>query len=256
MSEKLARRARSAQRRLDRMDRLEAPRAPEQIQTRFGARGGSRHLLEVRQLGIRFGDRRLFQDLDFDLLHGERWGVVGPNGAGKTTFLRLLLGELEPSAGFVRRAESAGLVYLPQHGEDLSPEMSVLDSLLSVCPLTQTEARSLLACYLFRGDAVWKRVGALSPGERVRLALARASLAGAALLVLDEPTSHLDIAARERVEIALRAYEGALLIVSHDRYLLDRLVDRLLLLGPGPPAIFLGRYSEWEERSFGERTER
>jgi ATP-binding cassette subfamily F protein 3 len=147
----------------------------------------------------------------------------------------------------VRRAEGASLLYLPQYGEELPPDETVLESLLAVCPLTQTEARSLLACYLFRGDTVFKRVGSLSAGERVRLALARASLVGASLLVLDEPTSHLDIAARERVELALEAYKGALLIVSHDRYLLDRLVDRLVILGEPTPRRFLGRFHEWEE---------
>jgi ATP-binding cassette subfamily F protein 3 len=249
VSEKLARRAKSAQRRLDRMERLEQPRAKDGMLARFDERRGGRQLIEARQTGLAYGERWLFRDLDFDLLEGERWGVIGPNGAGKTSLLRLFLGELEPAEGRVRRAEGAPLVYLPQYGEELPPEETVLDALLAVCALTQTEARSLLACYLFRGDIVYKRVGSLSAGERVRLALARASLVGASLLVLDEPTSHLDIAARERVEVALEAYEGALLVVSHDRYLLDRLVDRLLILGGPTPRRFLGRFHEWEERA-------
>lgn len=145
------------------------------------------------------------------------------------------------------RSANSPSVYLPQHSEDLNRENSVLDELLAVAPLTQTEARSLLACYLFHGDDVWKRVGTLSAGERMRLALALASVAGASMLVLDEPTSHLAIAARERLEVALAAYEGALLIVSHDRFLLDRLVDRLVILGGEQPRLYLGRYSEWEE---------
>jgi ATP-binding cassette subfamily F protein 3 len=123
----------------------------------------------------------------------------------------------------------------------------VLEELLATSPLTQTEARSLLACYLFRGDDVFKHVGSLSAGERMRLALARASVAGASLLVLDEPTAHLDIAARERTEIALAACEGTLLVVSHDRFFLDRVVDGLLILGGERPRVFLGRYSEWED---------
>lgn len=253
VSEKLARRAKSAQRKLEKMEHLAKPRTPQSLLARFENRRAGRQILEARRLGLNYGDRWLFRDLDFDLTEGERWGVIGPNGAGKTSLLRVLLGETDPTEGHVRRGEAVPLVYLPQYGDELPPEETVLDSLLAVCPLTQTEARSVLACYLFRGDTVHKRVGALSAGERVRLALARASLVGASLLVLDEPTSHLDIAARERVEIALEAYEGALLIVSHDRYLLDRLVDRLVVLGASEPRRFLGRFHEWEEREPPER---
>lgn len=249
VSEKLARRAKVAQRRLDRMERSERPRDAEAMGARFAGRSGGRHLIEARGLGLRFDDRWLFRQLDFDLVHGERWGVIGPNGAGKSSLLRLLLGEMAPTEGHVRCSAGADVVYMPQLGELLPPEETVLDALLSVCPLTQTEARSVLACYLFRGDTVFKRVGSLSAGERVRLTLARASLVGAGLLILDEPTSHLDIAARERVEIALEAYAGSLLIVSHDRHLLDRLVDRLIVMGDGEtPRRFLGRFAEWEAR--------
>src|SRR5262249_35403298 len=130
VSEKMARRARAAQRRLDRMERLEQPREAERISTRFDARRGSRQLIEARGLGIRFGDRWLFRDFDFDLLHGERWGVIGPNGAGKTTLLRLLLGEETPTEGFARGAASGQAVYLPQHGEDLEPDQTVLEAFL------------------------------------------------------------------------------------------------------------------------------
>jgi ATPase subunit of ABC transporter with duplicated ATPase domains len=121
----------------------------------------------------------------------------------------------------------------------------VLDELLAARHLSHTEARTILACFRFQRDDVFKRVGSLSAGERVRLALAKAMVSGANLMVLDEPTNHLDIATRERMEDALAAYEGTLLVVSHDRYLLDRLVDRLVILGAGPPRRFLGRYAEW-----------
>src|SRR5262249_8782265 len=140
-------------------------------------------------------------------------------------------------------------VYLAQEGENLDSSRTVLEELLDAGQLSHTEARTLLACVLFHHDDVFKRVGSLSAGERVRLALARAMLSGANLMVLDEPTNHLDIATRERMEAALAAYEGTLLVVSHDRYLLDRLVGHLIVLDCGHAERFLGTYSEWEQQS-------
>ncbi len=248
VSKKVARQARAAQARLDRIERIDAPRAGAAIQAGFAPeRRSGEWVMEARGVEVRFGQRELFHGLDLDLVYGERWGIIGPNGSGKTTLLRVLLGLLVPTEGRVTPGASLRAVYLAQESENLDPAQTVLDALLEARHFSQTEARTLLACVLFRRDEVFKRVGALSAGERVRLALARAMVSGANLMVLDEPTNHLDIAARERMEDALTAYTGTLLVVSHDRYLLDRLVDRLLVLGDGPPRRFLGRYSEWEE---------
>jgi ATPase subunit of ABC transporter with duplicated ATPase domains len=203
-------------------------------------------VVAARGLGVRYGDRTLFDGFDLDVVYGERWGLIGPNGSGKTTLLRLLLGLQEPTDGWVSPGASLRPVYLAQESENLDPARTVLDELLDAGHLSHTEARTLLACFLFRSDDVFKRVGSLSAGERVRLALAKALVSGANLMVLDEPTNHLDIATRERMEDALAAYQGTLLVVSHDRYLLDRLVDRLVVLGSGPARRFLGRFSEWE----------
>jgi ATP-binding cassette subfamily F protein 3 len=249
VSKKVAQQARAAQSRLDRLERIEAPRPAPGIQARFGAQHRSGEwVIEARGVGMRFGERTLFRDLDLDVTYGERWGVLGPNGSGKTTLLRILVGQQEPTEGRVTPGASLQPVYLAQESENLDPEATVLDELLAARNLSHTEARTLLACVLFRRDEVFKRVGSLSAGERVRLALARAMVSGANLMVLDEPTNHLDIAARERMEEALAAYPGTLLLVSHDRYLLDRLANRLLILGETVPRRFLGRYSEWEEQ--------
>jgi len=246
VAEKVARQAKAARSRLDRIERIDKPRADAAIQAGFAPRHRSGEwVIEARGLGVRFGERVLFDGLDLDVLYGERWGIIGPNGSGKTTLLRLLLGLEEPTAGAVTPGASLRPVYLAQEGEDLDASHTVLDELLEAGRLSRTEARTLLACFLFHRDDVFKRVGALSAGERVRLALAKAMLSGANLMVLDEPTNHLDIATRERMEDALAASEGTLLVVSHDRHLLDRLVDRLVVLGDGPPRRFLGRYSEW-----------
>jgi ATP-binding cassette, subfamily F, member 3 len=247
VSKKVARQARAAQSRLERLERVDAPRAAAGIQAGFAPeRRSGEWVIEARGVGARFGQRSLFRDLDLDVVYGERWGIVGPNGSGKTTLLRMLLGLAEPTEGRVAHGASLRPVYLAQESENLNRENTVLDELLEARRLSHTEARTLLACVLFRQDEVFKRVGALSAGEQVRLALAKAMVSGANLMVLDEPTNHLDIAARERMEEALAAYSGTLLVVSHDRYLLDRLVDRLLVLGGNEPRRFLGRYSEWE----------
>src|SRR5581483_174381 len=127
------------------------------------------------------------------------------------------------------------------------PEKTVLETVEGTGGLSHTEVRTLLACFLFRENEVFKRVRDLSAGERVRLAVAGAVISGANLLVLDEPTNHLDIDTRERLEDALAAYEGTLLVVSHDRYLLDRLADRLLIVDAGRVQDFPGSYTEWAE---------
>jgi ATP-binding cassette, subfamily F, member 3 len=247
VAEKMARQAKAARSRLDRIERIDKPRAAAAIQATFAPKQRSGEwVIEARGLGVRFGDRTLFDGLDLHVIYGERWGLIGPNGSGKTTLLRVLLGLQAPTAGSVTPGVSLRPVYLAQESENLDPARSVLDELLEAGHLSHTEARTLLACVLFQRDDVFKRVGSLSAGERVRLALAKALVSGANLMVLDESTNHLDIATRERMEDALAAYEGTLLVVSHDRYLLDRLVDRLVILGPGSAHRFLGRFSEWE----------
>jgi ATPase subunit of ABC transporter with duplicated ATPase domains len=247
VAEKVARQAKAARSRLDRIERIDKPRAGAAIQATFAPKQRSGEwVIEARGLGLRFGERALFEELDLDVIYGERWGIIGPNGSGKTTLLRLLLGLQEPATGWVTPGASLRPVYLAQESENLDPGRTVLDELLEAGHLSHTEARTLLACVLFQRDEVFKRVGSLSAGERVRLALAKALVSGANLMVLDEPTNHLDIATRERMEDALAAYEGTLLVVSHDRCLLDRLVDRLVILGAGSARRFLGPYSEWE----------
>jgi ATP-binding cassette subfamily F protein 3 len=247
ISKKVAQQARAAQSRLDRIERIDKRREAAAIQASFAPeRRSGEWVIAARDLGVRFGERTLFDGFDLDVIYGDRWGIVGPNGSGKTTLLRVLLGLQEPTEGRVTPGASLRPVYLAQETENLDPGHTVLDELLEARHLSHTEARTLLACFLFRQDEVFKRVGRLSAGERVRLALAKAMVSGANLMVLDEPTNHLDIATRERMEEALAAYEGTLLVVSHDRYLLEQLVDRLVILGSGPPQRFLGRYSEWE----------
>ena len=184
------------------------------------------------------------------LRRGECVAIIGPNGAGKTTFLKTLLEEVEPFAGDIRLGAGLHLGYFAQAHEDLDPQKSVLDSILDVAPnLKISEARKLLAQFLFTGDAVEKRVDVLSGGERARVALAVLALEGSNFLMLDEPTNHLDIRSQEIFERALGDFPGTILLVSHDRYLIDMLATQIWVVEPFEKTLEVcrGGYAVFQE---------
>ena len=176
---------------------------------------------------------------------GDRIGIVGPNGAGKTTLLRTIAGDLPALDGTLTFGQGVQLGYLAQLRAGAFPGTTVLDALLAAMPVTQGEARSYLARFLFRGDDVEKEVRTLSGGERSRLELALLGITPANLLLLDEPTNHLDIPAREAIEAFIRDVPATVLVVSHDRRLLEELVDRLWVVDDGLAVPFDGGYREW-----------
>ncbi len=214
-------------------DFLEKPTGRRTIAFSFGKTGkASELIIRCEGLGKSYGELTLFEDLTFDVLNGERLGITGPNGTGKTTLIELALGRTEPSAGKIRVGESLRIGYLDQHGEVLDPNRNVLEEAWSANPeLVPEEVRRRLGAFLLSGDDVYKLCGELSGGQRSRLMLCKLVLSAPDVLIMDEPTNHLDIASREMLEDALDDFTGTIVVVSHDRYFLDRVADKLLVVG-------------------------
>ena len=250
--EKSIRAAESREKRLERLKDQQISVEQEDRSIRFGftadAVSGT-EVLEVGELAMQF-QKPLFSNTSFGLRRGDRAFLIGANGCGKTTLLKCITGEHKPQAGYVHLGAKVSIGYYDQIQSQLSYNKTVIDQLWDDYPtLTQTELRNALAAFLFYGDEVFKPVSALSGGERARLLLLRLMLAHDNLLLLDEPTNHLDIASREALEEALEGYDGTLLVVSHDRYFINRLATRVLRLTPTGCENYDGNYDTYMERS-------
>ena len=225
---------------------LEMPGRPLQIRPRLVlSKDSSNIILRAENALIGYPGHCLFQAQHLELRRGECAALIGPNGSGKTTFLKTMLGQVAPLKGEVRLGASLEIGYFAQAHDDLNSENSVLDELLSAKEMDPRQARSYLAQYLFRGEDVFKPVGALSGGERSRLALAILALDGANFLLLDEPTNHLDLPAREILQQVLQDFAGTILLVSHDRYLIDQLASQIWELRGGKLNVFDGTYRQF-----------
>ena len=221
---------------LDKMERVERPENdPRAIRMRFGeALASGNDVLEVRNLSMGFPGRTLFENLSFLVKRQERVMVIGPNGCGKSTLIKLLLHKLAPLSGVIEEGYHVEVGYYDQENQNLCPTSTVLDELWNAYPTqTETAIRNTLALFRFTGEDVFKEVGVLSGGERARLTLAKLMLSKMNLLILDEPTNHLDIDSREALETALEQFDGTIITVSHDRYLIEKLATRILELHPG-----------------------
>lgn len=246
--------AASWQKRLDRMQPVQ--RLSQQRKMRLRAevrRRSGNDVLAISDLSKTYPGKPLFRAFSAEVKSRERIALVGPNGSGKTTLLRILLGELPADEGRLRWGASIDLGYFSQDLRLPDEEQTVLDSLLAGTGLLPAAGRSWLARFLFTGESVFQKVASLSGGERNRLILAKLLLSQANVLILDEPTNHLDIPARESLEQALLEYPGTLFIVSHDRYFLQQIVNRIWYFNAGEIRDFRGGYDQFQETLQAER---
>jgi ATP-binding cassette subfamily F protein 3 len=251
VNERHIKQARNKQRQIDKMDKVERPvlqRKRMSLQLRPAQRGGQK-AIELRDAGLAFGDNLVLLGVEHLIMRGERVGIIGPNGAGKTVLGRLITGSLEPTYGEVWRGPSIDIGYYAQGSETLDPDATLVESIRAMRPMYEDQAVAFLGTFLFPYRVVTQKVCTLSGGERSRLQLARLMLQGANCLVLDEPTNHLDIASAEVLERALAEYDGTVIVISHDRYFLDRVVDRIVEVIDGGIRLYAGGYSAYLEHT-------
>jgi ATP-binding cassette subfamily F protein 3 len=243
------REAQGRRKRLERMEKQARPIEHKQLNLSMPTMLRSGDLvLATHDLVVGYPESEpLFRCPDLEIRRGNRVALLGPNGAGKTTFIKTILGQVAPKAGTIRFGAGVKVGYFAQTHATLNLKATVLDEILAVRNLPIGEARNYLGIFLFSGDDVFKPVGALSGGERSRVALAKLTLTGANFLILDEPTNHLDIPSQENLEAVLKDFEGTILLVSHDRYFVDALASHTWALNPAAKSMVVieGGYSEY-----------
>ncbi len=241
--------ARGRQSQLDRLERLAAPTHDRSLRFHFEPpEECADKVLDVLHAAASYGPHAIFRDLSLHIRKGERVGLIGPNGAGKTTLLRLITGDKRPEGGLVVLGSNVKMGYYSQEQERLDAGLTVLEQVETAYGCGEGEARNILGMFLFSGDDVFKPISLLSGGEKARLSLLLLFLEKPNFLILDEPTNHLDIPTREIMEDAIQAFGGTSLIVSHDRYFLDKVTTRILDMEHGALTEYLGNYSYYREK--------
>ena len=249
--EKSIKAAESRQKALDKMEKISAPIKEQKIsKISFETQIKSGNdVLHIENLSKSYGDRVLFTDLNLDIKKGEKLALIGDNGIGKTTLLKIIMSEIPGYKGISMLGKNVYIGYYDQEQSDLDPDKSILDEVWDDFPeLTTTQIRSALAAFLFTGDDVFKKIHLLSGGERCRVNLLKLMLSKSNFLLLDEPTNHLDIMSREALEDAILGYDGTILLISHDRYFLNKVIGKIIELTKTGLNEYLGNYSYYVEK--------
>ena len=247
-NEDFAAKAKSMQKRLDKIDKIEKPVTERRrMNLKLNGWRGSNKVLELDGISKSFGGRRLFKEINETIWHGERVGLIGPNGSGKSVFIRMVLRQESPDCGEIKVGPSVSIAHYSQEHESLDFEQTLLEAVRYAGRMSESNATAFLLRYLFTYQQISQKIGELSGGERSRLQLALLVLSGANFLLLDEPTNNLDIPSAEVLEQALEDFVGTVLVISHDRYFLDRTVERLLAIEDGELSGYLGGYSDYLE---------
>ena len=249
--EKHLKRARSKEKALSKIEVLDRPdgeRKRAKIKFIPAVESGN-DVLAVRDVEMSFPDKVLFKDLNLNIYRGEKVALIGPNGAGKSTLFKIIMNEIQPMEGEVKFGTNVNTAYFHQEQKTLNLENSVIDEIWDANPhLTQTEVRNMLGAFLFENEDVFKKISSLSGGERARVAILKLILSQSNFLLLDEPTNHLDIDSKEVLEEALVNYTGTIFTISHDRYFLNKVVDKILVLGENGVTEYLGNYDYYIEK--------
>jgi len=230
---------------LEKLERIELPKEKQEIRFQFPAPKRSSHrVVEIKNLHKNYGETVVYQGIDLTLFRGDKVALVGPNGAGKSTLLKILAGALDFEKGEIVLGKDVTRAYFAQHQFDiLRPGNTVFEELLSIATdESQTELRTLLGTFLFSGDEIEKKVSVLSGGEKSRLVLAKILLKPANFLLLDEPTSHLDIPSRNVLGMALKQFQGTICLITHDRHLINEIANKVIEIDHGIPNVFPGNY--------------
>ncbi len=251
--------AESKQKVIDRLENTLVVPQSEQADIHFAFKslpGGGNDVLITEDLGMKFDEKRVFKDCNAHITKGEKVFLLGANGCGKTTFIKNILGMYEPTEGTVKIGANITIGYYDQIQENLDMEKTVFDEVHDAYPkMTQTEIRNALAVFLFRGEDVFKEIKKLSGGERARVELVKLMLRPVNFLIMDEPTNHLDIDSREALESALSDYDGTILMVSHDRYFINKLADRVLHMTESGLRSYIGGYDDYIEAKARQKLE-
>lgn len=249
--EKSIRAAESREKVLEKMEKIEAPtHSKEASKIKFEASVKSGYdVLHIENMAKSYGDKSLFSNLNLDLKRGEKVALIGENGRGKTTLFKIIMDKVEADKGVKVLGTNVNVGYYDQEQSDLNLDKTIIDEVWDDFPnLTTSKLRSYLASFLFTGDDVFKVINTLSGGEKCRINLLKLILSKSNLLLLDEPTNHLDIISREALEDAILEYDGTLMVISHDRYFLNKVISRILELKEDGVSEYLGNYSYYQEK--------